>query len=355
MIPISVCIICKNEEKHLENFLSRLRKYDWEIVVVDTGSTDHSREIACKYADKVADFKWISDFSAARNFSISQASNDWILILDCDEYLEDIDMDSVLALASANPDSIGCIHLRNHTFLNEKDTISTCFLNRFFDRRFYHYTGAVHEQTIRTDGTGMPPFYQLPIVVDHHGYNLSEEDKKIKAKRDRDILLKEIKKHPNNAYLLFQIGQTYNFEDDLENALTYYVQAIGSPNLDFSEEYAIHLLLAYGNCLLEVHKDKEALMMKDVESVLSEYSDYYCLMGRIYYANKEPLQSMMAFIKALSCPKCFVEDAAYNTPHYNIGYINEMLGDTASAVTQYKMCKDFVLAQNRLKELGILE
>lgn len=351
MIPISVCMICKNEEKHLENSLSRLRKYDWEIVVTDTGSTDRSVEIARKYADKTAVFPWIDDFSAAKNFAIAQASNDLVLILDCDEYLMDIDMDAVLKLAAAHPDDIGCICLRNHTFINEKDTISSCLLNRFFDRRVYHYVGAVHEQTRRIDGRPVPPFYNLPLTVDHHGYNLSEEEAKIKATRYLNILLKELEKEPDSAYLLFQIGQAYFLEDDVHNALEYYARAIGSPTLDFAEEYVLHLLLGYGNCLLDTGREQEALRMKDVESVLSDYSDYYCLMGRIYYANKEPLQAMMSFIKALSCGKSFIEDASHNIPHYNLGYINEMLGDTASAVVQYKLCKDFVLAEERLREL----
>lgn len=84
-IPVSVCIIAKNEEKYIEECLKRLVPYGMEIVVTDTGSTDRTREIAQKYADKVLDFAWIEDFSAARNFCAANASNDWILVLDCDD------------------------------------------------------------------------------------------------------------------------------------------------------------------------------------------------------------------------------------------------------------------------------
>ena len=84
-LPISVCIIAKNEQKYIENCLKALRRYSWEIIVVDTGSTDDTRQIATRYADKVYDFTWIDDFSAARNFAAAQASNNWILVLDCDE------------------------------------------------------------------------------------------------------------------------------------------------------------------------------------------------------------------------------------------------------------------------------
>ena len=91
MIPISVCIIARNEEDNIEKCLQPLRKHPFEIVVIDTGSTDKTMELAGKYADKVLYFPWCDDFSQARNFSISHASHDWVLILDCDEVVKNID------------------------------------------------------------------------------------------------------------------------------------------------------------------------------------------------------------------------------------------------------------------------
>ena len=70
MHPISVCIIAKNEESYIEKCLAALKPYDFEIILVDTGSTDRTKDIAARYADKVLDFVWINDFSAARNFSL---------------------------------------------------------------------------------------------------------------------------------------------------------------------------------------------------------------------------------------------------------------------------------------------
>ena len=88
MLPVSICIIAKNEEKYIGECLSRLSHFDWEIVVVDTGSTDRTVEIARAYTPNIYHFHWVNDFSAARNYSISKASNDYILAVDCDEYLE---------------------------------------------------------------------------------------------------------------------------------------------------------------------------------------------------------------------------------------------------------------------------
>lgn len=89
MTTISLCMIVKNEEKVLARCLDSLRDLMDEIIIVDTGSTDHTREIALKYTDKVYDFPWINDFSAARNFAFSKASCEYIYSADADEVLNE--------------------------------------------------------------------------------------------------------------------------------------------------------------------------------------------------------------------------------------------------------------------------
>ena len=87
MHTISVCIIAKNEETRIERLLSSLAPYSFEIILVDTGSTDRTREIAVRYTDCIYDFPWIDDFSAAKNYAIEQCGGDWIALLDADEYM----------------------------------------------------------------------------------------------------------------------------------------------------------------------------------------------------------------------------------------------------------------------------
>lgn len=86
-MKITACIICKNEESCIEKCLDSLSWID-EICVVDTWSTDNTIELAKKYTEKVHSFHWIDDFSKARNYAKSLASNEWILSLDCDEVLQ---------------------------------------------------------------------------------------------------------------------------------------------------------------------------------------------------------------------------------------------------------------------------
>src|ERR1039458_754836 len=86
-MSLSVCLITKDEETNIARALRSVKKVADEIVVADTGSTDNTLRIAGDFGAKIFNFVWIDDFSAARNFSISHATKDWILWLDADEEL----------------------------------------------------------------------------------------------------------------------------------------------------------------------------------------------------------------------------------------------------------------------------
>lgn len=109
MRKISVCIITKNESEKLKKCLKQLMGYGFEIVVVDTGSTDDTVVMAKKYADKVCYFSWCNDFSAARNYALTLASNDIVMMIDSDEYLQEIDTGELENLLKQHPSMVGRI------------------------------------------------------------------------------------------------------------------------------------------------------------------------------------------------------------------------------------------------------
>ena len=98
MITVSVCMIVKNEEAVLERALLCLKKIADEIIVVDTGSTDATKEIAARYTDKIYDFTWVDDFSSARNYAFSKATMEYIYSADADEVIEESEIERFLAL-----------------------------------------------------------------------------------------------------------------------------------------------------------------------------------------------------------------------------------------------------------------
>ena len=98
MATISLCMIVKDEELTLEHCLQCAKGFADEIVVVDTGSVDQTKEIAEKYADVVCDFQWCADFAAARNFSFSKATKDYCMWLDADDVVPESEQKKIVAL-----------------------------------------------------------------------------------------------------------------------------------------------------------------------------------------------------------------------------------------------------------------
>lgn len=139
---ISVCIITKNECDNLNICLERLSSYPVEIVVIDTGSTDNTKQVARKYTGNVYDFEWINDFSAARNFAISKATKDYILMIDTDEFIDTFDYDAIIKLIKANPNSVGRIHRKNIFESNGSDMTSNELINRLFPKNYINITAA---------------------------------------------------------------------------------------------------------------------------------------------------------------------------------------------------------------------
>ena len=114
---VSLCMIVKNEEKQLARCLRSVKPIVDEIIIVDTGSTDRTKDIGVAFGARVVDFPWVDDFSKARNFSLSKASCDWILVMDADEVLSVLDYESFRSLidsAQTGPAAF-CIRTRNYT------------------------------------------------------------------------------------------------------------------------------------------------------------------------------------------------------------------------------------------------
>ena len=351
-LNISVCIITKNEEKHLPQTLKAIKDLGFEIVIVDTGSTDDTKKIARNYTDKVYDFEWCDDFSAARNFSISKASNDWILVLDSDEVVITYDI-SVLCELTGYPEQIlGTITRKNHYDNNGIDSIYTDRPERFFNKKAFHFEGSIHEQPRPLRAYPIPKEgieHDTGITVDHLGYALDAKGLEEKKNRNVALLLEELKKHPNDPYIYFQLGQAYNGFDDAK-ALEYYSKGL-EYDVDPSLEYVQMMIIAYGYCLLHLERFDEALSISGVYDEFAVSADFFTLMGVIYMRTGKLMQAMGEFLKATMCPVSYVEGSNSSIPLYNMGCISEMLGEAQMAASYYEKCGDYEPAKKSLSML----
>ncbi|MGL5513369.1 MAG: tetratricopeptide repeat-containing glycosyltransferase family 2 protein [Sporomusa sp.] len=146
-IAISLCMIVKNEETTIERCLESVKQIVDEIVIVDTGSTDKTKEIVSEFTQKVFDFEWINDFAAARNYAFSQATQEYILWLDADDIFLPEDQSNFIALKSTLSRDFDVVSMPYTLAVDDKGNITSQLRrNRLVKRaKEFRWIGAVHE------------------------------------------------------------------------------------------------------------------------------------------------------------------------------------------------------------------
>ena len=218
---ISQCMIVKNEERNIEKALSWGKGVVSEQIVVDTGSTDRTVEIAESMGAKIYHFEWIDDFAAAKNFAISKAKYEWIALLDADEYFSEEDAKKVLyyvrKLQDKKYDAIlsSWVHLNDAGNVTAVGTQSRVFRNR----PGVGYIGKIHEYIMSTDGSEfnfVDAVNELSIY--HTGYGKIGHEQKVSSGRNIRIIQKELEENPDSYRMLGYLGDEYYSADNLEKA-----------------------------------------------------------------------------------------------------------------------------------------
>ena len=361
MLPISVCLIAKNEEKHIDECLKRLQPYGFEIVLADTGSTDRTVELARKYTDRIYHFDWCNDFSAAKNFAMQKASHDWILSLDCDEYTEVIDQKVLRKCMDSYPRHAGRILIRNRFTQDGQTSYEQVRVSRFINRRYFHFEGVVHEQLVPTaasdcrntvpDTAPVKYVYSAPITVLHVGYDGTEDEMREKSKRNIALLEKELEIHGADPYIYYQLGQSYRKLHDFETAFRYLDLGL-SMDVDPALDYVQNMVESYGYTLLDLKRNQDALGLLDVYDEFATRADFVFLIGLIYMNNGFLNQAINEFKKATTMEEFSVEGVNNYKAYYNIGVIYECTGYAKEAIASYRKCGDYLPAKARIQQLS---
>lgn len=384
---ISVCIITKNEQENIERCLKSLMPYEMEIIVVDTGSTDNTKDIVQRYTDKVFDFEWCDDFAAAKNFAISKTSNDYIIMLDSDEYIDKFEESELIRTIGNNSDKAGRIQIKNVFKKTDPCKESREWVSRIFNKKSYHYEGRIHEQIVRYDGKEYDTF-QAPVTIIHTGYDLTEKEKKAKAKRNISLLEKELdrliklfcknnrlniceidcielvdhifendsalslilQKDEYLPYILYQLGKGYYMAMDYPRACDCFSCAL-SFDLNPKLEYVTDAVETYGYALVNADRADEALMFENIYNEFGNTADFQFLMGIIYMNNERFDDAVSEFLKATKHKECRNVGSNSYLAYYNIGVIYECLGDVDKAISYYRRCGNYKQAKDRLAVL----
>lgn len=302
-VPISVCIIAKNEEKYIENCLRHLKPYGFEIVVTDTGSDDNTKEIAQKYADKVLDFEWIDDFSAARNFCAKNASNNWILSIDCDEFADKVDVPKIRILTQKFPRGLGVINLTNiMSGSGGEKKYSKEMVTRLYNRNHFSFRNKIHEQLMENNPAVVKTDrFLMPMELVHHGYDISRDEMEKKQQRNISLLLKSIESNPGDAYSYFQIAQSNYVIGNYEQALDYYSKAL-SLEPDMGYDYVQLLLVGMASAYRRLGRYKDELELTEAYADKCDGAKFVFIHAVALYDNEEYLKALLLFLRTVTLP-----------------------------------------------------
>lgn len=253
---LSLCMIVKNEEKYLEDCLKSVEGVVDEIVIVDTGSTDKTIDIAKKYKAKLFNFKWINDFSAARNFALKQCTGSWILYLDADERLKEESKREVKEVIKiTKKTAVFCGVISNDGKGSTFNIMS--YVRLFSNSPNIYFTGAVHEQIVPSLKENNYDFVTSGIKILHEGYEISDEKLNLKAKRNLNILLNDFATEPT-GYKAYHLGVSFVVLNEFDKAIVYFFEAIKDKTLEANHlAHCYRYLAAYE---LNISKNLDAAL-----------------------------------------------------------------------------------------------
>lgn len=291
MITISLCMIVKNEEAVLDRCLKSIVDLCDEIVIVDTGSTDATKDIASKYTDKIYDFEWVGDFAKARNYAFSKCNMEYIYSADADEMLDDENRNRFRELKNTLITDIEIVQM---WYVNTKEfatteNYSTELRPKLFKRlRTFSWIDPVHESVNLN-----PVVYDSDVEIlhlplsDHSGRDFEVFERVIS--RGERLSKKLLKMY---ARELMIAGK----ENNLKNARDCFEMAFYDASRDDEEKSWCYAVLARIYRMANVQSEFFKWVLKDI--VTKPSSEVCCEIGQYYYDIEDYNEAICWFINA---------------------------------------------------------
>lgn len=345
MISLSVCIIAKNESAMIADCINSIASLAYEIILVDTGSTDRTVEIAKSLGALVINSPWRNDFSFSRNVALDAAKGDFILSIDADERLLNPEKLRKV-LENANPQTggwlIGLTSSINHHQAGNQNYVSS--LLRLFRRdKQIRYEGIVHEQVINSIRRLELKIENTDLSILHLGYDVSPEEMNKKHYRNLELLNLAIVQNPNDSYNITQRAKTLNalnLQEEAQDDFVRSLELIPTTNQMRTRALNFGAINAYqlGNLELAESWALESLVLIPRQA----FANF--LLGEIYFETKRYGHAYEHYIQMREVqnepPDVLALVAGdYNIPEdhlaYKIGRCHFLLKDYQSAGDEY--------------------
>lgn len=334
-------MIVKNEEDNLPRCLESVKGIVDEMIIVDTGSTDKTVEIARSFGARVFHYEWNNDFSAARNFALNKAGGKWILLMDADDELDKNDAYKIKPLLNDNKKD--AYLFETISYVGEKpgiDSLSNLNVRIIRNKPEYRFIGAIHEQILISVLQNGGIAREMPIKVYHYGYLSHNIKDKNKRKRNMAILDVELKNDPENPFHNFNMGTEYMALGNDEKAYEHFKKAYD--NLKGAKTgYTSKLLIRMIMCLNQLNRLDEALNLCD--SSIERYpciTDIVFLKGMIYHRLRQYSLALKCFMKCIEMGdppllEKFITGVGGFKAYYAMGEIYYEMMDYQEAINCY--------------------
>ncbi len=304
---ISQCMIVKNEEKNIERALSWGKPLMWEQIVVDTGSTDRTVELAQKLGAQVYHFPWIDDFAAAKNYAIEQAQGEWIAFLDADEYMMPEDAKSLVEMIRGlDPTRFDGISTGWQQLDGEGRIFASGTQIRFFrNLPDIRYRRKIHEQLESITGRALRiGDVVASLSIFHTGYQGEAYAEKTRSGRNRRLIEKELQEHPKDYEMMGYMGDEYLDDGERVEAEAWYRRAVMHMPDQLSEED--QRSAATYTRLLMILTEKEEASWEAVDKIyrqavekMPKEADFDYMVGRFFAASEDAGQAIQYLELAL--------------------------------------------------------
>jgi hypothetical protein len=307
---LSFCMIVKNEEAYLPHCLQSVKGVVDEIIVVDTGSSDSTKEIAQSYGAQVVDFRWCDDFAAARNFGLERSHGQFVLFLDADEELDSAAAAQLRAfLQDTQAEGIYLI-VRSYS---APDSLAPYYdsqqVRLFRNRPAYRFQNAIHEMIYPAIAAQGGQFVKSSWIIHHYGYlKQVVQATESRIERDRRILESMVLRHPDSLYAKAKLGFIYTIEKKYPqafNLLTEVVQQVDANTVeaDFVQSLFVGLAetaLYLGNYDV-AKKSAQAGWAMNAEPLLTRSAKFYHALATS--ASTLERLNQLATVTEISLPK----------------------------------------------------
>ncbi|WP_256311246.1 glycosyltransferase family 2 protein [Tissierella carlieri] len=295
-------MMVKNEEKNLERCLDSLKVFLddplVELIIIDTGSTDKTVDIAKKYTSKLYFHEWNNNFSEMRNISISYATGKWLFLIDGDECLED-PIKTFKLLIENDLENYNTIQFNIKSYLNMSEDSNYSVLPQprvFRNDGTFRYEGTVHNQPIFK-----APILDTDVIVEHYGYiSTDNELMERKFQRTATILKEELKKNPNNPYYQYQLAASYSMYGDSKKTLEEIRKAYKIIEKSSKKEKRLHIYM-YGTYVRTAFTNNEfnetISICKEGIELQPEHLDLYFVLANAFLVTGERTKAIQNFNK----------------------------------------------------------